>query len=63
MAGHAAHEPDGQAARQELAGEGERAAAAITCLQAVTEEWMRLGGEADQFGLYDAAVQASRRPA
>ncbi|MER7404995.1 helix-turn-helix domain-containing protein [Streptomyces sp. NPDC000070] len=39
------------------------AAAAITCLQAATEEWMRLGGQADQFDLYDAAVQAIRRPA
>ncbi|GAA4024373.1 helix-turn-helix domain-containing protein [Streptomyces plumbiresistens] len=39
------------------------AAAAITCLQAATEEWMRLGGQADQFDLYDTAVQAIRRPA
>ncbi|MGP4006102.1 TetR/AcrR family transcriptional regulator [Streptomyces sp. 4N124] len=39
------------------------AAAAITCLQAATEEWMRLGGQVDQFDLYDAAVQAIRRPA
>ncbi|UUU19258.1 TetR/AcrR family transcriptional regulator [Streptomyces sp. DSM 40750] len=38
------------------------AAAAITCLQAATEEWMRLGGQVDQFDLYDAAVQAIRRP-
>jgi AcrR family transcriptional regulator len=39
------------------------AAAAITCLQAATEEWMRLGGRADLFDLYDAAVRAIRRPA
>ncbi|TMR95322.1 TetR family transcriptional regulator [Nonomuraea basaltis] len=39
------------------------AAAAITCLQAATEEWMHLGGQVDQFDLYDAAVQAIRRPA
>ncbi|MFH9066102.1 TetR/AcrR family transcriptional regulator [Streptomyces coeruleorubidus] len=39
------------------------AAAAITCLQAATEEWMRLGGQVDQFDLYDAAVQAIRSPA
>ena len=39
------------------------AAAAITCLQAATEEWMRLGGKADQFDLYDTAVQAIRGPA
>ncbi|MFI6438286.1 TetR/AcrR family transcriptional regulator [Streptomyces sp. NPDC050759] len=39
------------------------AASAITCLQAATEEWMRLGGEIDQFVLYDTAVQAIRRPA
>ncbi|WP_328362843.1 TetR/AcrR family transcriptional regulator [Streptomyces sp. NBC_00457] len=39
------------------------AAAAITCLQAAVEEWMRLGGEVDQLDLYDAAVQAIRRPA
>ena len=36
------------------------AAAAITCLQAATEEWMRLGGRGDQFGLYDTAVRAIR---
>ncbi|NIK58426.1 TetR/AcrR family transcriptional regulator [Kribbella shirazensis] len=36
------------------------AAAAITCLQAATEEWMRLGGRADQFDLYDTAVRAIR---
>ncbi len=39
------------------------AAAAITCLQAATEEWMRLGGQGDIFDLYDTAVQAIRRPA
>ncbi|GAA2417517.1 helix-turn-helix domain-containing protein [Streptomyces coeruleofuscus] len=39
------------------------AAAAITCLQAATEEWMGLGGQADIFDLYDTAVQAIRRPA
>jgi AcrR family transcriptional regulator len=39
------------------------AAAAITCLQAATEEWMRRGGQVDQFDLYDAAVRAIRRPA
>jgi len=39
------------------------AATAITCLQAATEEWMRLGGKADQFDLYDTAVQAIRGPA
>ena len=39
------------------------AAAAITCLQAATEEWMRLGGQADQFDLYDTAVRAIRGPA
>ncbi|ANS70655.1 transcriptional regulator [Streptomyces lincolnensis] len=39
------------------------AAAAITCLQTAIEEWMRLGGQVDQFDLYDAAVQAIRRPA
>jgi AcrR family transcriptional regulator len=37
------------------------AAAAITCLQAATEEWMRLGGRVDQFDLYDTAVRAIRR--
>ena len=36
------------------------AAAAITCLQAATEEWSRLGGRVDLFDLYDAAVQAVR---
>ncbi|MDT9701694.1 helix-turn-helix domain-containing protein [Streptomyces sp. P17] len=39
------------------------AAAAITCLQAATEEWMRLDGQVNQFDLYDTAVQAIRRPA
>jgi hypothetical protein len=38
-------------------------AAATTCLQAAHEEWVRLGGRADLFGLYDAAVRAIRRPA
>ncbi|MEV0643015.1 helix-turn-helix domain-containing protein [Streptomyces sp. NPDC050619] len=38
------------------------AATAITCLQAATEEWMRLGGQADIFDLYDTAVEAVRRP-
>lgn len=39
------------------------AAAAITCLQAANEEWVRLGGQVDLFDLYDTAVQAVRRPA
>jgi AcrR family transcriptional regulator len=39
------------------------AAAAIACLQAAHEEWVRLDGRADLFGLYDAAVRAIRRPA
>ncbi|MEV0639892.1 helix-turn-helix domain-containing protein [Streptomyces sp. NPDC050619] len=39
------------------------AATAIICLQAATEEWMRLSGQADIFDLYDTAVQAVRRPA
>ncbi|MET7686106.1 MULTISPECIES: TetR family transcriptional regulator [unclassified Streptomyces] len=38
------------------------AAAAIVCMQAANEEWVRLGGQADMFDLYDAAVQAIRRP-
>jgi hypothetical protein len=38
------------------------AAAPITCLQAANEEWVRLGGQADLLDLYDAAVQAIRRP-
>ena len=36
------------------------AAAAITCLQAATKEWMRLGAGLDQFDLDDAAVQVIR---
>ena len=39
------------------------AAAAIICLQAANEEWVRQGGQADLFDLYDTAVQAIRRPA
>ena len=39
------------------------AAAAIICLQTANEEWVRLGGQADMFDLYDTAVQAIRRPA
>jgi hypothetical protein len=38
------------------------AAAAIICLQAGDEEWVRLGGEVDMFDHYDTAVQAIRRP-
>ncbi|MFF9773193.1 TetR family transcriptional regulator [Streptomyces sp. NPDC013978] len=38
------------------------AAAAIVCLQAANEEWVREGGQADMFDLYDTAVQAIRRP-
>jgi hypothetical protein len=38
------------------------AAAAIICLQAANEEWVRLGGQVDLFDLYDTAVQAIRRP-
>ena len=38
------------------------AAAAITCLQAAIEEWVRLGGQAEIFDLYDTAVQAIRKP-
>jgi adenine C2-methylase RlmN of 23S rRNA A2503 and tRNA A37 len=38
------------------------AAAAIICLQAANEEWVRLGGQTDMFDLYDTAVQAIRRP-
>jgi len=37
------------------------AAAAITCLQAAHEEWVRLGGKAEIFDLYDTAVRAIRR--
>lgn len=36
------------------------AAAAIVCLQTANEEWVRLGGQADMFDLYDTAVQAVR---
>ena len=36
------------------------AAAAIVCMQTANEEWVRLGGQADMFDLYDAAVQAVR---
>ncbi|MET9683249.1 acyl-CoA-like ligand-binding transcription factor [Streptomyces coeruleorubidus] len=36
------------------------AATAITCLQAANQEWVRLGGRADLFDLYDTAVQAIR---
>ncbi|MFF7278007.1 TetR family transcriptional regulator [Streptomyces griseorubiginosus] len=39
------------------------AAAAIVCMQAANEEWVRRGGQADMFDLYDTAVQAIRRPA
>ncbi len=38
------------------------AAAAITCLHAANEEWVRLGGQVDLFDLYDTAVHAIRRP-
>ncbi|MFF9038254.1 TetR family transcriptional regulator [Streptomyces sp. NPDC014892] len=38
------------------------AAAAIVCMQAANEEWVREGGQADMFDLYDTAVQAIRRP-
>jgi len=38
------------------------AAAAITCLQAANEEWVRLRGEADIMKLYDTAVGAVRGP-
>lgn len=38
------------------------AAAAIVCMQAANEEWVRLGGQADMFDLYDTAVHAIRRP-
>jgi AcrR family transcriptional regulator len=38
------------------------AAAAITCLQAANEEWVRLGGRVGLFDLYDAAVRAIRGP-
>ncbi len=36
------------------------AAAAITCLQAATEEWLRLRGSTPLFDLYDTAVEAVR---
>ncbi|MEU4222764.1 helix-turn-helix domain-containing protein [Nonomuraea sp. NPDC026600] len=39
------------------------AAAAITCLQAASEEWVRQGGRVELFDLYDTAVRAIRRPA
>ncbi len=39
------------------------AAAAITCLQAASQEWVHLGGRVDLFDLYDTAVRAIRRPA
>lgn len=38
------------------------AAAGITCLQAATEEWVRLRGDAEIAELYDTAVAAVRRP-
>ncbi|WLW50423.1 TetR family transcriptional regulator [Streptomyces sp. YU58] len=38
------------------------AAAAIVCMQAANEEWVRQGGQADMFDLYDTAVQAIHRP-
>jgi AcrR family transcriptional regulator len=38
------------------------AAAAITCLQAALEEWVKQGGRVDLFALYDSAVHAVRRP-
>ncbi|MBT2500121.1 TetR family transcriptional regulator [Agromyces sp. ISL-38] len=37
------------------------AAAAITCLQAASEEWVRIGGQGDLLDLYDTAVRAIRR--
>ncbi|TQC43197.1 TetR family transcriptional regulator [Rhodococcus sp. WS4] len=37
------------------------ASAAITCLQAATEEWLHRGGRVDLFDLYDTAVRAVRR--
>jgi AcrR family transcriptional regulator len=39
------------------------AAAAIVCLQAANEEWVRLAGQADMLDLYDTAIAAIRRPA
>ncbi|MFM9556763.1 MULTISPECIES: TetR family transcriptional regulator [Streptomyces] len=38
------------------------AATAIICMQTANEEWVRLGGRADMFDLYDTAVHAIRRP-
>ncbi len=35
-------------------------ATAITCLQAATEEWLRLAGSTSLFDLYDTAVEAIR---
>ncbi|MBT2516788.1 TetR family transcriptional regulator [Streptomyces sp. ISL-90] len=37
------------------------AAAAITCLQSASEEWVRIGGQGDLLDLYDTAVRAIRR--
>ncbi|MCF4123378.1 TetR/AcrR family transcriptional regulator [Antribacter sp. KLBMP9083] len=37
------------------------AAAAIACLQAANEEWVRLSGQVDLFDLYDTAVRAIHR--
>ncbi len=37
------------------------AAAAIVCMQAANEEWVRRGGQADMFDLCDTAVHAIRR--
>lgn len=39
------------------------AAAAIACLQAAMEEWLRLEGRIDLFDLYDASVESVRRSA
>jgi AcrR family transcriptional regulator len=39
------------------------AAAAIACLHAANEEWVRRDGQVGLFDLYDTAVQAVRRPA
>ena len=36
-------------------------AAAITCMQAATEEWAHLGGRVELFDLYDTAVRAVRQ--
>ncbi len=35
-------------------------ASAITCMQAASQEWTRLRGQADLFDLYDTAVHAVR---